>query len=214
MKLIKPYYQLLTELNGNNILKSLEQFGRICYKSEDKITPDSSQRFCSNILTNQHLSVIEHISLSVKFIVSRSFTHELVRHRLCSFSQESTRYCNYKNMGLTFILPHWVDIREGEYQYDDPLETKDLPSIDWAKCMWETEHYYLSLISKNCSPQHARAVLPNSLKTEIITTTNLREWRHILSLRTSNKAHPEMREIMLPLMNELKSKIPIIFDNL
>lgn len=215
MKLIKPSYQILTKFNGDEILRTIEQIGRICYKSEDKITEESNKRFCSNILQNQHLSVIEHVSLSIKFVVDRGVSHELVRHRLCSFSQESTRYCNYKS-GVTFIIPSWVDICPGEYTLDMFPQTEDNPSAKeaWCLSMLDAEKSYLHILTMGWNPQQARSVLPNSLKTEICTSANLREWRHILKLRTAKSAHPQMQEIMRPLLKDLQNQIPIIFDDL
>jgi len=217
MRLIKPSYQILTKFDGQEILRTLEQIGRICYKSEDKITEESNKRFCKNILQNQHLSVIEHISLSVKFIIDTGVSHELVRHRLCSFSQESSRYCSYKG-GVSFIIPSWIEFEEGEYSlpvYFEPrCECLDEPSKEWFQSCYRAEKTYLNLLKNNWTPQKARAVLPKCLKTEIITTCNLREWKYLLSLRTSSKAHPDMQMIMKPLLHELKSSIPIIFDSI
>ena len=236
MKLIKPSVEIESEINGDKILKFIEKIGRVCYRSEDKITSDSAIKFVKNVIARGHLSVIEHFNISVRFIIDRGVSHELVRHRLCSFSQESTRYVNYNKKGIEFILPLWVtDIPLGEYglcnaringvdimgtypkEYEKRLTT--LPEIDknqvlWLMALLQAEGYYNTLINAGWKPQEARSILPNALKTEIVTTANLREWIHILKLRTSQAAHPQIREVMFVLLEEFKKEIPIIFDDI
>jgi thymidylate synthase (FAD) len=196
----------------------LEEIGRVCYKSEDKITPESSSRFINTIMSKGHLSVIEHSLATVRFVIDRGVSHELVRHRLCAFSQESTRYCDYKG-GVEFIIPPWVDVDEGEYSSE---EIKDIctctyesdefyPQSLWLLTMDISESVYKSLRSEGWSPQQARSVLPNSLKTEIVVSANYREWLHIFSLRCSKSAHPQMREVMIPLAEEFAEAVPEIF---
>jgi thymidylate synthase (FAD) len=229
MQLINPSYEILTEIDADKILKKLELAGRTCWLSHPK--EDSAEKFCRMILNKNHESVIEHESLTIKFIVSRSFLAEITRHRLSSFSVESTRYLNYNKRGMTFIIPTWINFEPGEYdvyhcgpkfdihttyKYGPYLETVELDDeqkrfIDYLKTV---ETLYSDYIKDKKSPQEARAILPNCLKTEIIMTTNLREIRHILKLRTDKSAHPEMRQIMCPLLEELKGKIPVIFDGI
>lgn len=155
--------------------------------------------------------------ITVRFVVDRGVTHELVRHRLCSFAQESTRYCNYgKDEHITFIIPSWItDVHENDYiiNNSDFLGMSDT-SYDWCHTMLYTEHSYNSLLKIGWTPQQARSVLPNSLKSEINLSANIREWRHIFKLRTAKTAHPQMREVMCPLLDEFKSKIPILFDDI
>ena len=213
MNLIKPSYKIETEINREAILRRIEAAGRTCYKSEDKITPESASSFVSKIIKSGHESVIEHESISVRFIVDRGVTHELVRHRLAAFSQESTRYCDYSG-GVTFIIPPWVDIPEALYDSDEYCYQCDTLSARWFISMENAAEDYQSLIKQGWTPQQARTVLPNSLKTEIVMTANLREWRHVLKLRTSSAAHPQMREIMNPLLSELTELLPEIFGNL
>jgi len=158
-----------------------------------------------------HLSVIEHASISVRFIIDRGVSHELVRHRLCAFSQESTRYCDYGGNHITFITPPWIK----QNQSEEFITTSILGFDDiviWKNGLLESERRYMLLRDIGWPPQQARSILPNSLKTEIICTANLREWRHIFSLRCSKAAHPQMQEIMIPLRDELRSRIPVIFD--
>ena len=182
-----------------------------------------TEKFVRGLIKSGHESVIEHGNISVRFICDRGVTHELVRHRICAYSQESTRYVNYKTKGCQFIIPPWVNIPEGEYDYD--IDIKMQPKLHklilsetdilWFNAVNDADWAYQELIKSNQTPQQARAVLPNSTKTEIVMTCNLRELRHILKLRTSAKAHPQMREIMLILLDLLKkSEISCIFDDI
>ena len=204
MRLIKPSHEIL--FVSPKPLEMIEAAGRTCYKSGDKIDRGTAEKFVRKIIKRGHLSVIEHAYMSVRFICDRGVTHEIVRHRLCAYSQESTRYCNYKG-GVTFVIPPWVDIKEGEYTVGG------ITGI-WGISMSFAEEWYISLLNLGWSPQQARSVLPNSLKTEIVMTANLREWIHIFKLRTSRTAHPQMRELMIPLLKEVKTIIPVIFDDI
>lgn len=205
MKIIKASAEILPTLD--NIEQILELAGRVCYKSEDRITPDSACGFVGRMLDSKHESVLEHVSISVRFICDRGVSHELVRHRIASFSQESTRYCNYgkdKFGGeLTFI-----DIRGG---FPDMPPTR---YNAWTRMCHEAEVQYLHMLEEGASPQEARSVLPNSLKTEVIMTTNPREWRHVFKLRCSPQAHPQMREIMIPLQAEFANRWPSLFKEM
>jgi thymidylate synthase (FAD) len=199
--------------NPDSILMFLEVCGRVAYKSEERISPGSATKFVSNIVSNHHLSVIEHVGMTVRFIVDRGVSHELVRHRLCSFTQESTRYCNYgKGGGVTFIIPPWVEIEPGEYDEHTPIH--DLYNwFPWYQTLLRCERGYLTLLDNGWTPQQARSVLPNSLKTELIITANLREWRHIFEMRCAKGVHPQMAETMIPLRDELKKLLPQIFED-
>jgi thymidylate synthase (FAD) len=201
MQVINQSYQILTKIDNNLIMSLIELAGRTAYKSEDKITESSSKLFIEKILKLGHESVIEHYNLTIKFITDRGITHEIVRHRLVSYTQESTRYCNYSKKGITFIKPVFWNI--DSFQYNQ-----------WEAFMGDCEVVYNTLIENYSTPQEARSVLPNSLKTEIICTANIREWRHILKLRTSSSAHPQMRALMLPLLKELKEKLPTLFEDI
>jgi thymidylate synthase (FAD) len=204
------------EIDPDGSLRLIERAGRICYKSEDRIDTESSKKFIESIMKRGHKSVIEHSAMTVKFVCDRGVSHELVRHRLCSFSQESTRYCNYKG-GVTFVIPPWVNIEPGEYptpccdiDFTQPIDESE----QWFFSMIYAEASYKTVLTGGWTPQQARSVLPNSTKTEIIMTTNFREWRHIFKLRCDKAAHPQMREIMIPLHKECKELIPIIFDDI
>lgn len=205
MKVVNASFEIIDTIRPEEILKNIEKFGRVCYKSESNITEDSASPFISRIIKSGHESVIEHEKISVKIICDRGVSHEIVRHRIASYSQESTRYCNYikDKFGneLTFIKPIFWAEESPEYQI-------------WFSSMENIENTYMQLINLGARPEQARAVLPNSLKTEIIATMNLREWRHFFKLRTSNRAHPQMREISIPLLQEFKALLPCIFDDI
>lgn len=205
MKVISPSFEILTPLNGMELFKTIERIGRICYKSENNITAESAEKFVANLLNRGHESVIEHVSITVKVICDRGISHEIVRHRLASYSQESTRYCNY-SMGkfgneLTFIRPCFWDESDEKYH-------------TWLKSMQFVEQNYMELIALGASPQEARSILPNSLKTELFMTMNLREWRHFFRMRADTHAHPQMQEIAGLMLKEFQRQVPILFDDL
>jgi len=201
MEIVNQSHEILTPINQRSIYLTIELAGRTAYKSEDKMTVGSAERFISKIIISGHESVLEHANLSVKFITDRGVTHEIVRHRLVAYTQESTRYCNYFKKGIQIILPVF---------WGEAPELFDC----WKKTMASCESAYNYLIENGATPQEARSVLPNSLKTEIICTTNIREWRHILKLRTAKAAHPQMVALMSPLLAELKLKLPILFGDI
>jgi thymidylate synthase (FAD) len=181
-------------------LLTIEQAGRTCYKSESKITDDSALAFAKMIISRGHESVIEHVSASVKFITNRGVTHELVRHRLCSFSQESTRYVKYEG-DMEFIRPVWWS------EWDKPQQDC------WIASLEQAERSYSELLKRGSRPEQAREVLPNSLKTEIVMTANMREWRHVFKLRCSEAAHPQIRQLMRSCLAGFQKEIPVLFDN-
>ncbi len=209
MKIVKQSWEWVQEPDGNQMLRAIEAAGRTCYKSEDKRTPDSAREFVAKMLKSGHHAMIEFaVPPPVKVITDRGVTHEIVRHRLFSFAQESTRYCNYskEKFGneLTFILPVWFDC--------DPRNPIDYDI--WHNACVAAEEAYLKLIQHGQSPQEARAVLPNSLKTEINICGNVREWRHFFTLRCSPRAHPQMQDIAKAVLAGFKARIPVIFDDI
>ncbi len=205
MKIITPGFEIMTPIDGEAILKHIEQCGRVCYKSEDRITEASAANFVRLIMNRKHEAVLEHFSITIKFICDRGVSHEIVRHRLASYCQESTRYCNYSKgkFGgeITVVRPVYLDPDTCAYRA-------------WERACKAAEAAYFELLDWGCSPQKARAVLPNSLKTEVVMTANLREWQHFFRLRCSSAAHPQMREIATPALEALQAKIPVIFDAL
>ena len=202
MKIVSPDFEVLSLVDGQAILHDIERCGRVCYKSEDKITETSAQAFVGNIIKRGHEAVLEHASVTVKFTVDRGVSHEIVRHRLAAYCQESTRYCNYSKDGfgrqVTFIQPHFLDRGTRGWEL-------------WVLACEQAEKAYFDLLNWGCSPQEARAVLPNSLKTEVVMTANLREWRHFFKLRTAPAAHPQMREVTIPLLRRMLELIPVVF---
>lgn len=205
MKIIPPYYEILSPIDGVQMLKHIETCGRICYKSEHRITYDSYLTFVRNIIERGHEAVLEHSGFSVKFVCDRGVSHEIVRHRLASYCQESTRYCNYSKDDfqneITVIEPSYLKKGTSGYRI-------------WERSCKNAETAYFNLLDFGCSSQEARAVLPNSLKTELVMTANFREWRHFLKLRISPEAHPQIRELAVPLLIQLKTLIPVIFDDI
>lgn len=205
MKIIKPDVQFITPIDGATILKRLEHCGRVCYKSEDKITEGSAEKFVAGIIKRGHEAVLEHCSFTVKFICDRGVSHEIVRHRMASYCQESTRYCNYSKdvfgSEITVIRPSFLTEGTPGWQY-------------WKVTCRMAEKSYFELLDWGCTPQEARAVLPTCLKTEVVMTANLREWRHFLKLRCSPAAHPQMREVALILLDKVHWLIPVCFDDI
>lgn len=205
MRIIEPSIRLCEPIDGEAMLRRIEAAGRVCYKSEDRITGDSAAGFVRRILKSGHESVIEHEKITVAIVCDRGVTHELVRHRIASYSQESTRYCNYgkgKFGGeLTFIRPCF---------WPEDSEAYAL----WSAQMESAEAAYLSLLAAGASAQEARSVLPNSLKTEIVTTMNLREWRHFFRLRAVAAAHPQMRQVARMLLTAFQEALPEVFGDL
>lgn len=222
MKLVEPKFEILNMTDINLI----ELAGRTCYKSEDLITKDSAEKFVKMIDERGHRAMLEHSFASVRIICDRGVSHEIVRHRLFSFAQESTRYCNYsknKFEGVTFIIPPWVNLKEGKYEINteadvwyhynnEPFDICELDSNSrlWLNMCKASEDAYLSQLSDGLTPQQARAVLINSLKTEIVVSGNFREWQHFFKLRADKAAHPQMREIAVPLCEAFEAKIPSI----
>ena len=212
MRIIRQSYEILSDIsNGIDMLKFIEKCGRVCYKSEDKITENSAENFVKSLIKSKHESVLEHQSITVKFTISRATSHQLVRHRIASYSQASQRYCNYSQdkfgNEITFIIPH-------KFRNEDMRNPSPVFSF-WLTAMEKAEAYYVLLISQDgIKPQDAREVLPNSTMTELVVTANLREWRNIFKLRTDSTADGPIREIMTNLVKELKSKIPVVFDDI
>lgn len=234
MKLIRPSFEIRGNVCAIDILRNIELAGRVCYESEWKNPEgdfDKTKKFVKGIIARGHESVLEHDKLTVCFVVDRGVTHELVRHRIASFSQESTRYCDYGDGHVTFIIPPWVTINGQGVYGNDIYHLNDLEKVTlvetqadesrasyvWASHMIDSENRYKNLRILGWSPQQARSVLPNSLKTKIVVTANLREWRHIFKLRaegTTGAPHPQMLEVMVPLLKKVQDMIPVIFDDI
>lgn len=217
MNIIEPSFEVLTEIDKDKILKTVERVGRTCYKSEDKITEGSSEKFVTGIINRGHEAVIEHYNITVILTNDRGVSHEEVRHRIASYAQESTRYCNYSGDKFGNEITY-IDIRGGIDL--DPKMNKLPANIieaiydEWVYACLDAERHYLKMIELGATPQIARSVLNNSTKTEIAITMNMREWRHFFKLRTSPASHPQMREIAIMLLNWFKENIPVFFDDI
>lgn len=202
MKIVQPTYEIRSHVDGTRMLELIEEAARNCYKSEPR---NNTEEFLKRLLKTHHDTPFEHAGFTVNFTCDRGVSHELVRHRIASFSQSSTRYCNYAkdkfNNELTFVQPSF-------------WKTDTLKYSMWLTAMKLAETQYMALIEQGAKPQEARSVLPNSLMTEVYTTANLREWRHIFNLRCSKAAHPQIAELMLPLLAAVNELIPVVFEDL
>jgi len=199
ISIIDPQVIIQDEINAD-FLKRIEKYGRTCYKSENRIHANSAPRFVRGLIERGHESVIEHEKITVIYLTNRSITHEIVRHRIASYSQESTRYCNYQDR-IIFIQP---------YYFPEGSETYQI----WKETVFAAARAYATLLSHGATPEQARGILPGDMKSEIVVTYNLREWRHFFMLRAGPKAHPQIRQITIPTLLEFKKKIPVVFDNI
>lgn len=228
MKLIRESVELkdqsgndLNKLHQELYAKHVEWAGRVCYQSSHKVKDGSCYTFVRNMLASGHLSTIEHVSVSAKIVTNRAVSLECVRHRLGSYSQESTRYCNYSGdrfgRELVFIIPTWVTDEELSRHFPD--EMFDIgymndPTYVWCCQMQSCEDEYFCLLQIGWTPEKAREVLPNSLKTTLVATYNLRTWRHVLEQRLDRKCHPEMRYTMSLIGQEMLNKLPLFFEDI
>ena len=226
MNIIKPRVELLpnpstgrpyTKEEGLQIVKHLELCARNCYKSEDKITDESANRMIRSLLMRKHESPVEHVSISVRFICDRGVSHEIVRHRLASYSQESTRYVNYSGDKAGGEITY-IDLAGGlAYDFNMsqlPPEMTDAIYEEWLKANEDAEKHYMKLIELGATPQIARSVLNNSTKTDLIMSANPREWRNFFSLRCDLASHPQMREVARELLQVMYNIFGVIFEDL
>lgn len=208
MRIIDPSFTWLGNApDGDQMLANIAAAGRVCYQSEGK---SDDATFVRKRIGQGHESILEHEKISVRIICDRGVSHELVRHRIASYSQESTRYCNYSKgkfgSELTFIRPYW----------DDRSIRAEMIRLRacWQEACLNAEWSYKKMIDAGCTPEAARAVLPNCLKTEVVMTANLREWRHFFKLRCAPAAHPDMRIIANMLLTAFKDVVPVVFDDI
>ena len=208
MKIIEPSFMIVSPWPSNkgiDALRKIELMARISHASEDKQTEDSWKRFIPAVVMDHgDWSVVEHASATVKFRVDRGITHELVRHRLFSFTQESTRFVNGRKSypeGLEFIKPEGIQKPSPAY-------------YSWLYACEHAERTYLDMLDWGTRPQEARSILPNSLASTIAVTGNLRNWRHFLLMRTSKETHPDFRRVTIPLLEDFKKLIPILYDDI
>ena len=224
MNVVQAGYKIVSDISDGGIkeLQMIESVGRVCYKSEDKITQDgqSAKKFVSSLIKRGHEAMLEHSSLSVLFTIDRGVSHEQVRHRIASFAQESTRYCNYSKgkfgNGITVVNLEPGIRRDPGMQELTEVEISSILS-EWYDAMLDAEYHYLQMLQLGATPQIARSVLPQSTKTEITITANYREWRHFFTLRAvgwTGKPHPQMLEVAQPLLHEVACRIPVVFDDI
>ena len=209
MRIVEPSFSFESEVDRDRILQHIERAGRTCYKSEGKIGEGTAAAFVKSIVKRGHESVLEHVSLTVRVVCDRGVSHEIVRHRLASYSQESTRYCNYADekfgKSVSFVRPFFWN--------DAAPESQEKLRI-WTEAMQAAETAYFALLEKGANAQEARSVLPNSLRTELVMTMDLREWRHFFRLRCGAASHPQMRELAVPMLAEFRRRLPEVFDDL
>ncbi len=207
MKIVEPSWEVLWAASGSEMLRLIELAGRTSYKSEGVIASDSAPAFVQRLISRGHFSVLEHVSISARVICDRGVSHEIVRHRIASYTQESTRFCNYSDAKfgseITVVRPSFL-VGVGE---DDPSYRI------WQEAMLACETAYLKLLSEGAKPEHARSVLPNSLKTELLMTMNVREWRHFFALRTAPASHPDMRRIASGLLDDFRGHVDVLFSS-
>ncbi|MCF7853443.1 MAG: FAD-dependent thymidylate synthase [Candidatus Pacebacteria bacterium] len=209
MQIVDAHFMIESDIKGHDILAFIEKVGRTAYKSEDRVTSSSAHTFVGRLVKHGHLAVIEHVTVTVRIFCDRGVSHEIVRHRLASYCQESTRYCNYSRdkFGNEICV-----VRPCFWNPENPEDKRKI--MAWENAMRTAEKAYFELLTLGASPQEARSVLPNSLKTEIVVTMNLREWRNFFQLRAASDAHPQMQEIAIPLLAEFQQRIPVVFDDL
>ncbi len=209
---IQPEIEILSTESYEDMLRRIEKIGRVCYKSEERIGEGTAEKFIAGIIKRGHESVIEHGSITVKVTCDRGVTHEIVRHRIASYSQESTRYCNYSKDKFGNQIT-CIDLATGfSYDLDDENDRKKYEV--WQKAMEAAERDYFQMLELGAKPEEARSILPNSLKTEIVMTMNLREWRHFIRLRSANAAHPQMRQVSDLILKKFSEEYPLFFRDL
>ena len=203
MRIIEQSYTIESDLSLQMII-DIERYGRTCYKSDDReFNEETAKKFVAMLIERGHHSVLEHGSATVRFVCDRGVSHEIVRHRIASYSQESTRYCNYAK-----------DKFGNEITVIDPRPHMDSDQfLVWKAAIMQAEQAYFRLVEFGAKPQMARSVLPNSLKTEIVMSANPREWRHFFTMRAAAPAHPQMRELACPLLKEFRERVPVLFDD-
>lgn len=218
MRLIKPKVEILDRIDSDQVICDIARVARTCYKSEDRINREADRKLVKRLIESKHEAMLEFVDVTVKFTTSIGITREIIRHRMASFANESTRYCNYSkdkfDNELTFIIPTWVSLEEGKYNVDNLDKIKNKADFLWAKMMLDSELTYLDLTILGRKAEQAREVLPMSTKSELCMKANLREWRHFFKLRCHSTAHPDIRVLTLDLLKQMHEQIPIIFDDL
>jgi thymidylate synthase (FAD) len=243
MKIVRQYAKIMEPELLAGALTRVEYAARVSHRSEDETSTNTEKFIRAVVLSHGDWSVVEHVSASVEFLVDRGITHEIVRHRIASYTQESTRFVNYaKKMPPSFIYPkpevecyQCLSGNEPTYHYgpherDSSRDDEDTPSAGWrhtdqgrTACLYDNEWLwaistvedkYKQLLAKGWRPQEARSVFPNALSSKIIVTFNLRTWRHFFLMRTSKEAHPQMRQVTIPLLAEFQRLVPVLYEDI
>lgn len=203
MKIIKPWIEV-ENFDGKKIMKNIERACRTCYRSENLISDESYKNLLKNCLNRGHESILEHEKISVRICADIGTYKDLTRHRFASFSIESTRYCNYGK-----------DKFDNEIKFIEPcnMDKKELFN-EWYSACTEIEQRYLKMVELGATPDQMRMILPHSTAAEYVMTANIREWRHILDLRTKKMTHPAIRQVLIPLLLLFKKEMPELFDNI
>lgn len=214
---VKPTWEWLSlsESKMDGIVRHLEECGRTCYRSEDRITAVSADKFVRKICRNNHESVLEHESLTARIVCSRACSHQLVRHRIAAYSQESMRYCNYGKRGLMVICPPSIGVPVGDYSMYYMYDTLTRRQQDWVKAVDFAYEEYQRELQEGVRPEDARFILPNATKTEVVATYNLRMWRHVFKERALNShAQWEIRDVFADILANLAWRLPSVFGDL
>lgn len=218
MNIVSPSFLVLDAPDEADVLSKIERIARVCYKSEGSISECSAVRLVHQLIDSGHEAMIEHCSVSVLLTTDRGVTHEIVRHRVASYAQESTRFCNYTNGNKFSSGISYIDLFEG-MRLDPKVKKMPMQNFaaiysEWYQACEDAERHYNKMLELGATPQIARSVLNHSTKSEIVMTMNFREWRHFFSLRTAKDAHPSMREIAIPLFRAFKEKYPVLFSDM
>lgn len=204
MKIIEPKIEI-EKVDYNQIMKNLERACRTCYRSEDKITAESHKTLLKNCVNRGHESILEHEKITIRMICDIGVYKDLTRHRHASFSIESTRYCNYGK-----------DKFDNEIKFIEPVNIEKDTDLykEWKKSLEEMEKHYLNMTELGATPDQMRMILPHSTAAVVTMTANIREWKHILSLRCTKHAHPAVEQVMIPVLIHFKKNMPEIFENI
>ena len=222
ISIVKPTMEIIS--CTEELLKTLEKAGRVCYKSEDRITEGSADKIIKALTKNGHTSVLEHGSVTVRIIGSRAMSHQLVRHRIAAYSQESQRYCDYGKLGFQAIVPPTIsDLAEGTYEFCGPhwedsngsASKISNDAFDWLNDLKYCYERYLYYREKGKPAEDARYILPNACKTEIVATYNMHTWIHLFDHRGDNKhAQWEIRNLFMGILPEFVKRWPCVFDTI
>jgi thymidylate synthase (FAD) len=228
VKIVRPYAKIMEPELAAGALQRVEYAARVSHRSEDESGLNSERFIRAVVLQHGDWSVVEHVSISAEFLVDRGITHEIVRHRIASYTQESTRFVNYaKKMPPSFLYP-LIGIEcpdclagippirtNGNWWHERSGTTTTCPyDGDWLDSISAVEEGYKKLLMRGWRPQEARSVFPNALASKIIVTMNLRSWRHFFLMRTTKEAHPQMRQVTIPLLAEFKALIPVLYEDI